>query len=145
MSTDVLVALIVTGGVVVTAAGTAIGMWAGRRSTTQSTASSTATEQHVAVDVNDLLAQIARAQAAAATAQAEAAAARAEVSVLREQMGVYMQRERALERDIALRDKRIDDLEGRVAQLETWIRAQGADPELIATGAADAWVPPDED
>lgn len=135
------------------------GAWLGRRTTTTTTAATTATEQIVAIDVNTLLEQVAAAQADAAAAQAEAtsakadaaaakaqaATAQAEVTALRTQMGTYSQRERALERDIALRDRRIDDLEGRVVKLEGWIRAQGADPQLIADGIADAWVAPDPD
>lgn len=109
METAVIVAIIAASGVILTAVATAVGAWFGRRSQSN--------EQIVTVDVNGLLDRV--------TALEE------ELAQVRGKLADLERAEQDWETEVEDRDKRIADLEERVERLETWIRAQGADPEQI--------------
>ena len=121
------------------AAATILGAWLGRRSTVTSDTTTHSQSQAVAVDVDKLV------ELAIAGYREEVGRLQDRVRKLEDQ--VHLNRNREMEDAAAIAKLRhqVDTLAREVDLLRQWVRAQGADPELVVAELADGYVSPDDD
>ena len=100
--------------------------------TSTSTASSDTTTTAVTTDIDTLV-------------ELAVGGLRGEVATLRERVDTQADEIADLRLESQRKDDVIAELQSEVTVLHNWVRAQGADPTLIAQGIADAWVAPDPD